>query len=104
MTIFSTILLFALSLSAKADNVLLECYFNIGPDQQVQIVQPTSNTLILRELTNYGGWVTRELSWKEWDEKRIRLRSEDGSRVILSKEGSRWRYQGAGVDGYADCY
>jgi hypothetical protein len=102
-----SVVLFALSsfgLDRKPKNKeLLACNLSFGPDQQVVVVS-TPDGLILRELTNSGSMLSRDLSQEEWDSGVLQLRTDSPiDSGTLTFENGEWFYDLGGAAGYAEC-
>lgn len=86
---------------------LLECNTEIGPDQQVTVLQD-GEVLTLVELTSTGNTVSRPLSRVEWQSQILQLRDANDSKSTLSRDpNGGWflRSMGSGFNemGFVDC-
>lgn len=95
--------------STARSKKLLDCnvFLSGGPDQEVTIVENADGSLTLKELTDHGDEVTRDLSEAEWESGRIVLRHDEldapGSQNLFYKEGREWMYKSDDAEGNADC-
>jgi hypothetical protein len=97
----------ALNFSAQADVKLLDCNIPNGDLQQVTVIQNSQGQLLLKELNSSGNPLSRKLSAKEWNSKKIVLSVRYGSGLLSIKNGG-WWYElnspGTQVLGFAHCF
>lgn len=101
-------LLLTTTTSAFAAEKLLDCNISLGIDQQVTVLQ-NDNSLVLRELTNTGRRLERELSAAEWQGQVIQLRNGlFGDKNTLSFRDGEWIFESVGAGAHsvavADCF
>lgn len=95
--------------SSGRSKKLLDCnvFLSGGPDQEVTIVQNADGSLTLKELTDDGDEVSRDLSEEEWESGKITLRHDRFDLPtdvnLFYKEGRSWMYKSEGAMGNADC-
>jgi hypothetical protein len=103
LTILMVSASFAHAKAEPTSPTLLRCNLGFGPDQEAQVVV-TEEGLVLKELTNSGSMIHRELSVEEWANKAIVLRQDTKyDRGTLEYKDGNWEYKFEGVYGYADC-
>lgn len=95
--------------SSGRSKKLLDCnvFLSGGPDQEVTIVQNADGSLTLKELTDDGDEVSRDLSEEEWESGKITLRKDKFDLPtdvnLFYKEGRDWMYKSSDAEGNADC-
>ena len=102
-SVFLFIIFFANAWASASEKTLLACNLPTGPDQEFRVIE-TTDSLVLRELTDYGSWLSRPLSQQEWQAKSFELRADEfGDKMRVSFDADGWIFKSKTSMGYADC-